>query len=194
MSVSSPVIDYIDTATRRIYLLAGITEYHPVTDIYHEVRNLRRTNESLRPYDIFVTAEGSVPKNVAGTKRTPRYAVFNNCKVVLSGDTVISGEQLYADATGAKVGSGKDCIDKVLSPADAYADYEPSEAEFTLIATGSGLSVDQDAKLTDIYEDNNNKRERNPTTGVITHYEANGTTVRKQFNSNSDLSEIDPIP
>jgi hypothetical protein len=143
MSVAVPVIDYIDAINRRIYLLAGVTEYHPVTDIYHEVRNLRRTNEALRPYDPFVTAEGNVPKNVAGTKRTPRYAVFQNCKVVLSGDTLITGEQLLADATGAKIGSGPDCVDKALSPADAYCDYTPAEAEVIEVATGGGPTAQE---------------------------------------------------
>jgi hypothetical protein len=191
MSVAVPVIDYIDAINRRIYLLAGVTEYHPVTDIYHEVRNLRRTNEALRPYDPFVTAEGNVPKNVAGTKRTPRYAVFQNCKVVLSGDTLITGEQLLADATGAKIGSGPDCIDKALSPADAYCDYTPSEAE--VIQSGSGLDAGQDSKLTDLYIAHYNRRKHDKTANTVTIYAADGTTPLHVFDApNDDLSDIIP--
>lgn len=129
MSVANPVIDFIDAPARRIYLLAGVTEYHPVDDIYAEVRRLRRDNELLRAFDVFVTAGGNLPKNQAGTSRTPRFAIFNNCKVVISGDTFISGEQLFADSEGLLIGSGKDCIDRALSASGAYADYAPPEAE-----------------------------------------------------------------
>jgi hypothetical protein len=143
MSVASPVIDYLDPVNRRIYLLAGIDEYHPVEDIYKEVRDRRRNDESLRPYDVFVTAGGNLPKNVAGTERTPRYAIFWNTKIVLSGDTYISGEQLYSDGVypnGDLVGKGNDCIDRALSPPDAYAEYAPPEAE-VIVVNGSGGSV-----------------------------------------------------
>jgi len=76
MSVAVPVIDYIDPDTRRIYLLDGVDEYHPLDDIYAEVRNLRRTDESLRKYFVFTQGGGNIPKNVSGTLRTPRYAIF----------------------------------------------------------------------------------------------------------------------
>jgi len=143
MSVSVPVIDYIDPSTRRIYLLNGITEYHPLDDIYAEVRNLRRTDETLREYLMFVEAGGNIPKNAAGTLRTPRYAIFKNCKVVVAGDTYVSGEQLYADENGDVIGKGPDCIDHALSPYDAYIDYEPPGSEVIIISSGSGLSQEE---------------------------------------------------
>ncbi len=143
MSVANPVIDHIDPISRKIYLLSGVDEYHPVEDIYKEVRHLRRTTESLRGFDIFITAGGSLPKNVAGTERTPRYAIFHDCQIVISGDTYVAGEQLFADATGALVGKGKDCIDRILSPADAYVEYAPPEAEVIVVSTGSGLSIEE---------------------------------------------------
>lgn len=135
MSVSVPVIDYIDASTRRIYLLAGVTEYHPLDDIYAEVRNLRRTNEALRKYLMFIEGGGNIPKNASGTLRTPRYAIFRNCKVVVSGDTLVTGEQLYADAAGDVVGKGPDAIDHSLSPANAYLDYEPPGSEVILVSS-----------------------------------------------------------
>ena len=166
MSVASPVIDYIDPVPRKIYLLVGITEYHPVEDIYTEVRNLRRLTLSLRGHDIFVTAGGSLPKNLAGTKRTPRYAIFHDCQVVLSGDVFISGEQLFADSNGDLVGSGKDCVDRVLSPADAYAEYAPPNAEVIKVTSGSGLDAAQDAKLTRIHALEEADEIHNPTSIV----------------------------
>lgn len=192
MSVASPVIDYIDAVNRRIYLLAGITEYNPVTDIYYEVRNLRRTNETLRGYDPFVTAEGSVPKNVAGTKRTPRYAVFQNSKVVLAGDTLITGEQLLADATGAKVGSGPDCVDKALSPVDAYCDYTPSEAEVIVVQTAGGLLPAEQLQLADIHKASYNRRKHDKTANTVTVYADDKVTPYKTFDADDNLTDITP--
>jgi len=138
MSVAVPVIDYIDPEDRRIYLLSGVTEYHPLDDIYAEVRYLRRTDETLRKYFVFTQGGGNIPKNVSGTLRTPRYAIFKNCKVVVSEDTYVTGEQLYANEDGDIVGKGPDCIDHALSPSDAYLDYEPPGSE--VIASGSGFT------------------------------------------------------
>jgi len=147
MSVAVPVIDYIDPATRRIYLLDGVDEYHPLDDIYAEVRYLRRTDESLRKYFVFTQGGGNIPKNVSGTLRTPRYAIFKNCKVVVSEDTYVTGEQLYADADGNMIGKGPDCIDHVLSPVDAYLDYEPPGSEVISVDTGGGITEQDKADI-----------------------------------------------
>lgn len=145
MSVASPVIDYIDATVspRLIYLLAGVREYHPVEDIYLEVRNLRRTDETLRGFDQFVSGGGNVKKLLDGSKRTPRYAIFNDCKVVpdilVSHDLVVTGEQLYAPVLGAEpIGTGAACIDKTPLPVgvDVNVDYAPAEAEVIVVTTG----------------------------------------------------------
>lgn len=136
MSVANPVIDYIDAVAspRLIYLRSDVTEYHPVEDIYKEVRHLRRTNEALRPYDVFVTAQGNIAKG--GNKFTPRFAVFEDSKIVVTSENVkVLGEQLIADATGAFIGSGLDIIDREASLADAYVDYTPAEAEIIVVTT-----------------------------------------------------------
>lgn len=128
MSVSTPVIDHLDLSTKHIYLLTGCREYHPVEDIYCEIRNLRRTNESLRVFDQPVSAEGAVPKG--GGKFTPRYAVFNNgWKIIpedISHDLYITGEQITDNGQ-----SGKACLDlTVLSPGtNIFIQYEPPAAE-----------------------------------------------------------------
>lgn len=151
MSVAIPVIDYIDPINRKIYLLPGVTEYSPVDDIYKEVRNLRRTDESLRQYPNFVSAGGNLPKNLAGTSRTPRFAIFNNTQVVVSGDTFVTGEQLFANAAGELVGSGRDIIDRTLSPADAYVDYAPPEAEVIVVSGGSALTPEERIWLQELW-------------------------------------------
>lgn len=182
MSVAVPVIDYIDPAARRIYLLDGATEYHPIDDIYAEVRYLRRTEESLRKYFVFTQGGGNIPKNVSGTLRTPRYAIFKNCKVVVSGDTYVTGEQLYADADGNMIGKGPDCVDHALSPADAYLDYEPPGSEVIVSGSG-GLTSEQEAKLNAAAADSAlarkmhvNKQEFKDGGSLIT-YDDDGETV-----------------
>ena len=54
-----PVIDHIDPLTRRVYLSAETIslDFHPM-DAYTEMRNLRKTDESLRPFDIFMLGKG----------------------------------------------------------------------------------------------------------------------------------------
>jgi len=126
MSVLAPVIDHLDLDTKLIYLLSGVTEYHPVEDIYVEVRNLRRTDESLRIFDVPVTAAGAVPKG--GGKYTPRYAIFNHGWKVRPEDAdhtlYVSGEQITDDGQ-----SGPACIDTTLLTSSIIIQYEPPAAE-----------------------------------------------------------------
>ena len=147
MSVADPVIDYLDPLLKRIFLKPGIREYHPVTDIYTEIRHLRRTDESLRPYDMPVFAFGNIPKG--GGKFTPRYAQFNHgWKVVpedVSHTLFVNGEQITDDGQ-----SGPAAIDTdILSPGTSVIiQYEPpaaeivrAEAEIEAIARSSYMGV-----------------------------------------------------
>ena len=177
MSVAVPVIDYVDPVNRRVYLLSGIEEYHPLDDIYAEVRNLRRTDESMRQYFMFVQGGGNIPKNVSGTLRTPRYAIFKNCKVVVDGDTYVTGEQLYADVNGDVVGKGPDCVDHALSPEDAYLDYEPPGSEVILVSTGGGaFSIQDRAQLELVRKLMVNQQEFQEDGDFIT-YDDDGVTI-----------------
>ena len=176
MSVAVPVIDYIDPATRRIYLLAGVTEYHPLDDIYAEVRNLRRTDESLRKYFVFTQGGGNIPKNVSGTLRTPRYAIFKNCKIVVSGDTYVTGEQLYADADGNMIGKGPDCVDHDLSPTNAYLDYEPPGSEVISVDTGGTFTEEDRAGMQNRHRWMFNKQELTDG-GKLVLYDDDGVAI-----------------
>lgn len=141
-----PVIDYLDTANKLIYLAVGVRSYHPVTDIYHEVRELRRTNDALRWFQVPVTAAGNVPKG--GGKATPRYALFHHGWRVVPEDTShileITGEQLTAEG-----GAGPECMD--LTPLSATSkviiQYEPPAAE--VIEVGGGGSYPTAADIAD---------------------------------------------
>jgi len=152
MSVANPVIDYFDTASKRIYLLAGVTKYHTVTDIYVEMRYRRRVDESLRPFDRMITAEGNKPKG--GSKFTSRYSIFNHGWRIVptTGLPVldVEGEQITDDGQ-----SGPQCIDFTLLPpgTSIVVNYEPpaselvrADAEIAAISKASyGGSVHIDA-------------------------------------------------
>ncbi len=66
------LIDYIDGPNRRVYLSSETIsiDVHPI-DIYKEMRTLRRTDEDLRKYELFMAAFGNVDKG--GGKATERY-------------------------------------------------------------------------------------------------------------------------
>ena len=137
MSISSPVIDYLDVPNKLIYLREGVREYHPVTDIYVEIRYIRRTNELMRSFDLPVSAAGNIPKG--GGRFTPRYAIFNNgWRVVpdnVSHTLSVTGEQL-TDTDGG----GPDVIAfDYLSPGVSIkVSYEPPSAEIIVVNTSGG--------------------------------------------------------
>jgi len=128
MTVAIPVIDYLDLATKHIYLLSGVREYHPVEDIYTEIRNIRRLDETMRVFDMPVKAYGAVPKG--GGKFTARYAQINDgWRVVpedITHDLLITGEQITDDGQ-----SGKACMDlTTISPGvNIFVHYEPPSSE-----------------------------------------------------------------
>lgn len=150
MSVASPVIDFIDPSVspRRIHLRAGVREYHPVDDIYKEVRQLRQDDESLRPYDMFVSAGGNVKKLADGSLRTPRYAIFNNTVVVPANDADhdlrVTGEQLFAPGFGEEpIAGGVAIIDKTPLSVAVNVDYTPAEAEVIVVTVSAALTMQQ---------------------------------------------------
>lgn len=128
MSVSVPVIDHIDTTLKRIFLKIGVREYHPIDDIYKEVRYMRRTDESLQKFKCFVSQGGNIFKG--GGKYTPRYIIYNwGYRVVPANEAhnlYVSGEQITDDGQ-----SGPDCMDTtLLSPGvSVVIHYEPPSAE-----------------------------------------------------------------
>ncbi len=76
------LIDYIDGETRKIYLSEDSmnASWHPV-ELYREIRTLRASEESLRPYDNFMRGGGNI--NKGGGKATERYfTLLNGTRIV----------------------------------------------------------------------------------------------------------------
>jgi hypothetical protein len=147
MSVAIPVIDSVDNVTKRIYLKLGVVAYHPIDDIYHEIRNLRRIESGdMRNYPPQVVAGGSVSKG--GGKFTPRYAVFNDGYKVVPQDAdhilSITGEQITDDGQ-----DGTAVIDTSTLSAgtNVLINYTPPEAEIIKVSVGGALTTEENAQL-----------------------------------------------
>ena len=125
---STSVIHRVDVPSKRIFLKIGVRTYHPVTDIYREMRFIRRTDVSLRKIDMPVLAEGNLPKG--GGKFTPRYAIFRNGWRIVPADEThtlyISGEQITDDGQ-----SGPAIIDTtpLSTGTNVTLHYEPPSSE-----------------------------------------------------------------
>lgn len=141
------LIDYIDGPARRIYLAADSAsqDVHPI-DIYKEMRALRRTDESLRPFDLYLSAFGNVPKGPG--KATERYVRQNAGTRFVPYDSnhtlKIIGTVITDDGQ-----EGVACFDRSLLTPGVLVDidYQPPQVEVLTVSTGSGLDATQDAQL-----------------------------------------------
>jgi len=123
------VIASIDGPNRDIYLHADTVgaSVHPI-DIYKEMRTIRRTNESLRGYDVFLSAKGNDAKG--GGKFTERYVICNLGTRIIPFDTshelTIIGTIITDDGQ-----EGISCFDRVpLTPTTIVdINYVPPQVE-----------------------------------------------------------------
>lgn len=135
-----PVIDHIDAVNRDIYLHADTVggEVHPI-DIYKEMRTLRRTDESLRNFDIFLEAKGNESKG--GGKSTERYVICLDGTRIVPYDTshvlTVTGTIITDDGQ-----EGISCFDKSPLTITTSVDinYVPPQVEVIEINTGSGIT------------------------------------------------------
>ena len=134
------------TSPRRVYLHVDTVgaSVHPM-DIYKEMRSLRRTDETLRKFNVFMSAFGNVSKG--GGKFTERYVRLNSC-VIVPYDT-----NHVLTITGTVINdSGQEGIlvfDKSpLSPSVSVdIAYIPPQVEIIQVSSGSGLTTEESEKL-----------------------------------------------
>mgnify|MGYP006899561135 CR=1 FL=1 len=142
------VIASIDGVNRDIYLHADTVNnpVHPI-DIYKEMRTLRRTDETLRNFDVFLAAKGNDPKGSG--KFTERYVICKNGTRIIPYDTshelTVTGTIITDDGQ-----EGIACFDRNPLTASTIVDvnYVPPQVEVITVSSGSGLDAAQDAKLT----------------------------------------------
>jgi len=151
------MIDHIDPITRKIYLDSSTVDstIQPI-DIYREMRTLRRTNESLRQYDVFMTMRGAEKKNPSGTKRTERYLVLLNGTSIVpyqatSHTLTIDGTIISDDGL-----EGVECFNRSTLDVGVEVDinYVPKQVEvITIYLGGSSLTQEEHDKLFTIPND-----------------------------------------
>ena len=136
-----PVIDHIDGPNRDIYLHADTVggSVHPI-DIYKEMRALRRTDEALRKFDVFLTARGNDSKG--GGKFTERYVICNGGTRIIPYDVshtlTVTGTIITDDGQ-----EGISCFDRSPNAPTTVVDinYVPPQVEIITVNTGSGVSA-----------------------------------------------------
>lgn len=134
------IISSIDPINRRIYLSSDTVgvDFHPM-DMYKEMRTLRATNESLRPYDVFLRAFGNVAKG--GGKFTERYVRCEGGTRIVPFDTdqdlTVIGTVITDDGQ-----EGVACFDRLPLSASTNVNinYIPPQVEVIEVNTGSGVS------------------------------------------------------
>jgi hypothetical protein len=139
-----PVIDYIDGPNRDIYL-------HPDTvgstvspiDIYREMRELRRTDESLRSFTPFMEAKGYDLKGPG--KYTERYMICKDGTRIIPYDVThqltINGVIITDDGQ-----EGIACFDRTPLSGSTVVDinYIPPQVEVIEVVVGGGVGTVQE--------------------------------------------------
>lgn len=146
---TSDTVDRLDVLNELVFLKKDVTVFHPVDDLYREVRQLRVIDESVRTKKVPVTAQGNEP---AGANFTPRRAVFNDgWRLAIEYDVnttlEITGEMISDDGLA---GSQVVNVDYLGTGVSALVNYSPPSSEVITVNAGSGLSPEQDALLTAI--------------------------------------------
>jgi len=137
------VIDYIDGSNRRIYLHSSTvnTIVHPI-DIYKEMRTLRRTDETLREFDLFLSAHGNESKG--GGKFTERFVKeLLGTRIIpydIDGVLTINGTIITDDGQ-----EGIACFDRtILSPTSTVdINYVPPQVEIITVGGGGGVTAEE---------------------------------------------------
>ena len=202
-----PVIGSVDPAAKRIYLATGVRSYHPVDDLYRELRALRRTDEALRPFDMPLIASGNVPKG--GGKFTPRLVTFRDGWKVVPEDVShtlnVTGEQITDDGQ-----SGPAALDfaPLAATSKVVVQYEPPAAEIIEREIGSGVTNQDKLDIADEVRNElsvelgeilnakfilQRKRVLDPATGIFTIYDDDGVTPLFTAQTYKDAAGTQPF-
>lgn len=112
-------------------------------------------------------------------------------------DEVVNGYTLEFTGVATRVdliGSNNNIADVLIANGVSVVTF--NSAGLQRVTTGSGLSTEQDEKLDKAYAASWNKRTRDPVTGKEFIYEDDKVTVKGEFNTTDDgsqITEIDPV-
>lgn len=145
-----PLISHEDYPNRRIYLSidsVGVN-VHPI-EIYREHRARRQANANGEQNFLpLVFASGN--EQIGPAKFTPRFTDLASGVKLVPYDTTHS--LLIRGALISKADSleGRDLFDRSSLLSSVDIDYQPPQVEIITVSTGSGLSTEQDSKLSSI--------------------------------------------
>lgn len=184
------LISSINGLTREIFLSITTTNtsINPI-DIYKEMRTLRRTDSTLRKWDLFMESAGNVSKG--GGKFTERYVTLLDGTVIVPYDA-----DGYLTVTGTVINDagqeGVDVFDRSGLISDIDINYIPPQVEIIEVSSNSAVTA-QDLldiattvrtelapELANIVISNKilkNRTETNLVTGIMTVYDDDDTTV-----------------
>jgi len=197
-----PLIDHIDGPNRDIYLhedTLSMDTIHPI-DIYKEMRTLRKNDEELRKYDVFLSAFGNIPKGPI--KATERYVMCNSgariipCGVVSHALTII-GTIITDDGQ-----EGVACFDRSTLPGSIEVDinYTPKQVEVITVEVSTGVSTADRILLEQAASEGSKGRKMQTNKAIISGdeqsvsiYDDDGNTLLHQFSVSVDKKTRTPV-
>ena len=143
---TSDYVDRLDITNKIVFIKDDVITFHPVDDVYSEVRSIRRIDESIRVMDNPVSAQGNEP---AGDNFTPRRAVFNHgwrigIEFPVNWTLSITGEMISDDGFA---GSQLVKLEYMPNGISALVNYTPPSSEVIVPDSAGGLTVEQDNQL-----------------------------------------------
>ena len=158
-----PIIDSIDGENRRIFLSADTvgTSINPI-DIYKEMRTLRRTDEDLRKFRLYMSASGNVPKG-SGKFTERLVTLLQGTRIVpfnTDHELTITGTIITDDGQEGIAAFDRSTLDLNTS---VDINYVPPQVEIIEVVVGGGGVVDLSEVLTAITNLNN----FNPASDVV---------------------------
>ena len=146
---TSDYVDRLDILQKIVFIKLDVLSFHPVDDIYPEVRSIRRVDESVRVMDNPVSAQGNDP---AGSNFTPKWVVLNGgwrIGIEFPSDWVLSvlGEMISDDGfAGAQLVKPEYLPDGV----SALVNYTPPSSEVISVATPVNVVTGDLSEVTDL--------------------------------------------
>jgi len=132
---TSTYVDRLDILNKIVFIKDDVATFHPVDDMYTEVRSIRRIDESTRVKDNPVSAQGNEP---AGANFTPRRAVLNDgwrigLEFQSNWTLSITGEIISDDGfAGAQLVK----LDYLPVGVSALVNYTPPSSEVITVTVG----------------------------------------------------------
>jgi hypothetical protein len=138
-------VETVDYPNRRIYLSINTVDATIDTiDIYKEVREMRRLEESHRKFPPMIIAGGNIEK-IAGVSYTAAYVqLLRGCRIVPY--NVSHALKIVRDTFTDDGFSGRECFDRLPLSETTHVDidFEVSQVEIRVIYSGGSALTQQE--------------------------------------------------